>query len=65
MDRLKIGIIGTGRIASVLAETMVRMPQVELYGAASRTLKKAEEFSKRYGIKRLMEAMRNLLWTRI
>lgn len=52
MDRLKIGIIGTGRIASVLAETMVRMPQVELYGAASRTLKKAEEFSKRYGIKK-------------
>ena len=34
MDTLKIGIIGAGRIASVLADTMVRMPDVELVGIA-------------------------------
>ncbi len=52
MEALKIGIMGTGRIASVLANTMLQMPQVILLGAASRSLEKAEEFAARFSIER-------------
>ncbi len=52
MEVLKIGIMGTGRIASVLANTMLQMPQVVLMGAASRSLEKAEEFAARFSIER-------------
>lgn len=52
MEPLKIGIMGTGRIASLLANTMIRMPQVNLYGTASRSLEKAEEFAARFSIKK-------------
>ncbi|MTK07829.1 MAG: Gfo/Idh/MocA family oxidoreductase [Hungatella sp.] len=49
---MKVGIMGTGRIASVLAETMVQMPEICLYGAASRNLEKAEDFAARFSIKK-------------
>ncbi|WP_333645476.1 Gfo/Idh/MocA family protein [Lacrimispora sp.] len=52
MEPLKIGIMGAGGIASILANTMVQMPQVELYGVASRSLEKAEEFAKRFSVKK-------------
>ncbi|WP_313153844.1 Gfo/Idh/MocA family protein [Lacrimispora sp.] len=52
MEALKIGIMGTGGIASVLANTMLQMPQVVLMGAASRSLEKAEEFAARFSIER-------------
>lgn len=52
MDTIKIGIIGAGRIASVLADTMVKMPGVELIGIASRSMEKAQEFAERFSIKR-------------
>ena len=52
MEPLRIGIIGTGNIASVLANTMVRMPQVTIYGAASRNLEKAKEFAARFSVKK-------------
>lgn len=35
---MKVGILGAGRIAAVLAETMNKMPEVECYGVASRDL---------------------------
>ena len=52
MGVLKVGIMGTGRIASILADTMVQMPEVCLYGAASRNLEKAEDFAARFSIKK-------------
>ena len=52
MEALKIGILGTGVIAATLADTMNRMPGVELYGAASRSLEKAKDFGERFGVKR-------------
>ena len=52
MGVLNVGIMGTGRIASVLAETMVQMPEVCLYGAASRSIEKAEDFAARFSIKK-------------
>lgn len=50
MEALKIGILGTGNIAATLADTMLKMEGIELYGAASRSLEKAEEFAKRFGL---------------
>ncbi|MDR0925492.1 MAG: Gfo/Idh/MocA family oxidoreductase [Hungatella sp.] len=52
MEALKIGIMGTGGIASILADTMLQMPQAVLMGAASRSLEKAEEFAARFSIER-------------
>lgn len=46
---MKIGILGAGRIAATLAETMNKMPEVECYGVASRNLEKAEVFAKDHG----------------
>lgn len=46
---MKVGILGAGRIAAVLAETMNKMPEVECYGVASRDLQKAKTFAKEHG----------------
>ena len=46
---MKIGILGAGRIASTLAETMNKMPEVECYGVATRNLEKAKTFAKDHG----------------
>lgn len=46
---MKIGILGAGRIAVTLAETMNKMPEVECYGVASRDLEKAKAFAKEHG----------------
>ena len=46
---MKIGILGAGRIAATLAETMNKMPEVECYGVSSRNLEKAEVFAKDHG----------------
>lgn len=48
-EKMKIGIMGIGRIAEVLAETMKRTPGVECFGAASRKLEKAQDFCRRHG----------------
>lgn len=45
---MKIGILGAGRIAATLAETMNQMTEVECYGVASRDLEKAKNFAKEH-----------------
>lgn len=50
MEALKIGILGTGGIAAAMADTIVRMTGVMLYGVASRSMDKAEAFVKRFGM---------------
>lgn len=45
---MKIGILGAGRIAATLAETMNKMSEVECYGVASRDLEKAKAFAKEH-----------------
>lgn len=49
---MKIGILGAGGIASTLAETMNKMPEVECYGVASRNLVKAQEFIREHGFEK-------------
>lgn len=61
MDTLKIGIIGAGNIASVLAATMVQMPQVDLCAVASRSFEKAEKFAARFSIKNVYSSYEELV----
>lgn len=60
MDQLKMAIMGTGSIASSMAETISRMEQVELYGVASRTIEKAEQFAKKYGFEKAFGSYEDL-----
>ena len=48
---MRIGILGAGNIAGVLAKTIAEMDGVERYAIASRTKEKAEAFAKEFGFK--------------
>lgn len=58
---MKIGILGAGRIAAILAETMNKMPEVECYGVASRNLEKAESFAKEHGFQHAFGSYEDML----
>lgn len=49
---MKIGIIGAGSIAGILAETMRRMPEVECYAVAARDLERARSFCAKHGFQK-------------
>ena len=61
MTSMKIGIMGAGRIAATLADTMVKMPDVELVGIASRSLDKASEFASRFSIQKAYGSYEDLV----
>ncbi len=50
--RLKVGIMGTGRIAGVMAATLKETKGVVGYAVGSRTQDKADKFAQSYGIKK-------------
>lgn len=58
---MKIGILGAGRIAAILAETMNKMPEVECYGVASRDLEKAKTFVKDHGFQHAFGSYEDML----
>lgn len=58
---MKVGILGAGRIAAVLAETMNKMPEVECYGVASRDLQKAKTFAKEHGFQHAFGSYEGML----
>ena len=45
----RVGIIGAGKIAASMAETVGRMPEACLYAIASRSIEKAREFKDKWG----------------
>lgn len=45
MAKLKVGILGAGRIASIMADTISKMKTAECYAVASRSMEKALEFA--------------------
>lgn len=47
----RIGIMGTGKIARVMASTVKKMKNVKCYGIASRSEERAQEFAREYGMK--------------
>ena len=49
MDKIRWGIIGTGKIARTFAEAINGTEDAELYAVASRTAEKAEKFAKENG----------------
>lgn len=58
---MKVGILGAGRIAATLAETMNRLPEVECYGVASRDLEKAKTFAKEHGFQHAFGSYEDML----
>ncbi|WP_022761666.1 MULTISPECIES: Gfo/Idh/MocA family protein [unclassified Butyrivibrio] len=50
-DKKKVGILGTGEIARIMAKTLSGMRGVTCYAVASRTKEKAESFAKEFKIK--------------
>lgn len=52
MKIYNIGILGAGRIAHTMAETINGMQNAKCYAIASRTLSKAEEFAKDFGFEK-------------
>ena len=46
---MKLAILGPGRIADKVTQTLVQMPEIECYAVASRTPGKAEAFAKKFG----------------
>lgn len=49
---MKMGILGAGGIAGVMAETIRQMPQVTSWAVGSRTLTKAQAFAEKYGFQK-------------
>lgn len=49
---MKIGILGAGRIAGTVANTLRQMPEVSCYAVASRDLARAEQFAADHGFSR-------------
>lgn len=45
MSKLKVGILGAGRIAAIMADTIAKMKTVECYAVSSRSMEKAMEFA--------------------
>ena len=45
---MNVGIIGAGRIAGTLAQTMAGMKTVKLYAVGARSLERAQAFAKKY-----------------
>ena len=46
---MKLAILGPGRIADKVAQTLVQLPEIECYAVASRTPGKAEAFATKFG----------------
>lgn len=50
MAKLKVGILGAGRIAAIMADTISKMKTAECYGVASRSMEKAMEFASLHNV---------------
>ena len=49
---LRLGILGAGKIAGIMARTLREMENVQAWAVASRERERAEEFARTYGIER-------------
>lgn len=58
---MKIGIIGAGHIAEVVAPTLVAMEGIECYAVSSRSLEKAQKFAKAFGFEKAYGSYDELL----
>ena len=58
---MKIGILGAGNISRSVAPTLVAMPEIECYAVASRSLEKAEEFTRDFGFSKIYGSYEQML----
>lgn len=49
---MKIGVLGTGNIVKLVADTLSELEQIESYAIASRTKERAEEAAQEYGFQK-------------
>ena len=48
---MKISVIGPGPMADKFSKTLAQLPEIELYGVASRSIERARDFAERHGYK--------------
>lgn len=60
-DKLKIGILGTGRMAAVMAGAIAKMKHETVVAVASRTKENAEAFAAKFGIARAYGSYEEML----
>ena len=58
---MKLGILGPGRIARVVAPTLVSLPEIECYAVASQTPGKAEAFAEEFGFEKVYNSYEAML----
>ena len=58
---MKIGILGAGHIAEVVAPTLAAMPEMECYAVSSRSLEKAQKFAETFGFEKVYGSYDELL----
>jgi len=58
---MKIGILGTGRIAHTVAPALVALQEIECYACASRTPGKAEAFAAEFGFQKIYHSYEDLV----
>ena len=52
MDKIKWGIMATGRIAATFADAVNYVEDAELYACASRDLDRAKAFAEKFGVEK-------------
>lgn len=58
---MKLGIIGTGKIAKVMVRTVAGMPDVEMYAVSSRSIERAEAFAKEQEVSKAFGSYEDML----
>ncbi|MDO4274531.1 MAG: Gfo/Idh/MocA family oxidoreductase [Eubacteriales bacterium] len=53
MDKLRIGVLGSGDIATRISNTILNMEEVEMYAVASRNYDHARSFGEKFGYKKI------------
>ena len=58
---MKIGVLGTGRIANGVTWALTQMEEIECYACASRTTGKGEAFAEKFGFQKLYHSYEAML----
>lgn len=61
MKKIKVSILGAGRIAATMAETLAKMDDVICYAVAARDLKRAQSFAEKHGFEKAYGSYEEML----
>ncbi len=61
MKKVRVGLVGSGFISTIHAESLKRVPQAELFAVASPTGKRAEEFASKHVVRHAFRDVDKLL----